>query len=537
MVWVTLDHEFEYLLDAETPAVTDDLHMFQLTFWSIPPLIAALVCVGAYLRIQHKYDVPGVRAVLMLLVAVMFWSGAQFVGSLFTGIETKIVAAKLAYFGIVMAPVSWFIFAMTYTRKQLKAPRWLLNTVCVVPLITICLVMTNEWHQLVWADTYLTFARGYAGLDTAWGPWFYIHTVYSYVLLVSATAILAFSISEFSHTRKPLLAVIFAPIIVCLANVFYLLPWISFDITTLGFAAAVLILDGGVLRYGLFDNIPVLREWVVEKLSDGVIVVNTQDRVIDINPSGLKMLRTNREALSKHPITEYIRTMPLSDLRSSESKELTLNDRAYDVTSSVLDPTNPESDAVFVFRDVTRRREDERRLKKMQRELERLAHTDALTGLSNRRIFIERLQEETERVVRHGSSLSVLLFDLDHFKKVNDTYGHDVGDHVLQGVADVSIRIKRVTDVAARIGGEEFALLLPETGQEGAVQLAQRLRQAIADQPHLDDHGNEITVTASIGVATVRRSSDQVEHVLKHADQALYRAKNSGRNMVCCTQS
>ena len=111
--------------------------MLQLTFWSIPPLIAALVCVGAYVRIQNKYNVPGVSAVLLLLAAVMFWSGAQFIGSLFTEIEAKIVAAKLAYFGIVMAPVCWFIFSMTYTRKQLKAPRWLLNTVCVVPLVSV----------------------------------------------------------------------------------------------------------------------------------------------------------------------------------------------------------------------------------------------------------------------------------------------------------------------------------------------------------------------------------------------------------------
>ena len=513
--------------------------MLQVTFWSIPPLIAALVCVGAYVRIQNKYNVPGVSAVLMLLAAVMFWSGAQFIGSLFTEIEAKIVAAKLAYFGIVMAPVCWFIFSMTYTRKQLQAPRWLLNTVCVVPFITICLVMSNEWHQLIWSDVDLTFARGYAGLDTVPGPWFYVHTVYSYVLLVSATAILAFSISEFSHTHKPLLAVIFAPIIVCLANLFHLLPWNPpwFDMTTIGFAVAVLILDGGVLRYGLFDNIPVHREWVVEKLLDSVIVVNTEGGVIDINPAGLNMLRANREQLSKQSITDYIRTMPLAALLSSQSKELTLYDRAYDVTSSALDRSNPESDVVLVFRDITTRREQERRLSKMKRELERIAHTDALTGLYTRRTFFERLKEEAERVQRHGSSLSVLLFDLDHFKKVNDSYGHDVGDRVLQGVADVSMAIKRVNDVAARLGGEEFALLLPETAQAGAVKIAQRLRQAIADEPHLDDHGNQISITASIGVATIRQASGKVDHILKHADQALYRAKNNGRNMVCCAEA
>jgi len=110
-----------------------------------------------------------------------------------------------------------------------------------------------------------------------------------------------------------------------------------------------------------------------------------------------------------------------------------------------------------------------------------MAHTDALTGLYNRRIFMQRLEEEIERVKRHNSTLSVLLFDLDHFKKVNDTYGHDVGDAVLQTVATTTSDVKRVTDVAARLGGEEFGVLLPETDQEGAVQVANRLRQSIED--------------------------------------------------------
>ena len=142
----------------------------------------------------------------------------------------------------------------------------------------------------------------------------------------------------------------------------------------------------------------------------------------------------------------------------------------------------------------------------------------------------------------NSSQIFVLLFDLDHFKLVNDTCGHDLGDQVLKRVADVTMDVKRITDVAARIGGEEFALLLPETDQRGAVQLAQRLRESVAAleikelQDAVDDTGRQPAVTTSVGVATVGARSDDIDNVLNYADEALYKAKNSGRNAVCCAE-
>jgi diguanylate cyclase (GGDEF)-like protein len=212
---------------------------------------------------------------------------------------------------------------------------------------------------------------------------------------------------------------------------------------------------------------------------------------------------------------------------------VTIRNRAYDVSPSPLDLTDSNSDVVLVFRDITVRRETERSLSAVKEEMVRLAHTDSLTGLHNRRFFMQRLDEEIERVRRHGGSLSVLIFDLDHFKKVNDTHGHDMGDHVLKSVADASMDIKRITDVAARVGGEEFALLLPETNQDGAMKLAHRLRAAIeaVSTPRTDR--SSVEITASVGVATVSQSSKDVENVLRHADEALYKAKHLGRNTVC----
>lgn len=513
--------------------------MFQITIWSVPPLLAMLVSVGTYLRIRSKKRVPGMQAILTLLAAVVFWSGAQFTGSLFTDLGVKIIAMKLAYFGIVLTPVAWFIFAMSYTRRQMRLSPIALNLICVIPTITMIMVMTNEWHHLLWSSISLTQADDYTGMITEHGAWFYVHAIYSYALLGIATTILAWAIAEATGELKPVLAVVFAPLVVCMANLFYLSDWNPspwFDMTTFGFAAAAMILDAGVLRYGVLDRLPVVRERVVEQLTDGLVVINDEGMIIDINPSALKILGATRNRLSDEPITSFITTVPLADLLANRMNniDIKLGDNAYDATASAVDDTDPRSDVVLVFRDVTQRRKTEQDLRLAQEELIRLAHTDSLTGIHNRRFFMQRLEEEIERIRRHSSNLSVLVFDMDFFKKINDTYGRDMGDQVLKAVADASMEIKRVTDVAARIGGEEFALLLPETDRTGALHLALRLLEAIecVSQPTVDD--KRLEVTASIGVATVNVRSEDVDNVLKHADEALYKAKRAGRNQVCC---
>ena len=513
--------------------------MFQVSLWSVPPLLALLVGVGAYLRMRRKQPVPGTHALLALLAAALFWASAEFVASLFTLLQLKILASKFAYFGIVLAPVAWFIFAICYTRRQMRVSRATLNCILVVPLLTVALVMTNEWHQLIWSNVSLTQSAGFAGMLVEHGPWFYVHTAYSYGMLIIATSILAHAMAQTTGQLKPVLAAIFAPLAIILANLFYLSPWNPspwFDLTTIGFAVAVMILDAGLLRHGMLDSIPVARDRVVENLRDGVAVVNYRGTVIDINRSATALFNTSRELISGANIRDFVNTVELADLmgeRRDKSLEVTIRNRAYDVSPSQLDPTDSHSDVVLVFRDITDRRETERALRDVQEELVRLAHTDSLTGLHNRRFFMQRLQEEIERVRRHAGSLSVLLFDLDHFKKVNDTYGHDMGDHILKLVAGASMEVKRITDVAARVGGEEFALLLPETARGGAMNMAHRLRACIesVSTPRTDRHS--VGVTASVGVATVSQSSKNVENVLRSADDALYKAKRLGRNKVC----
>jgi diguanylate cyclase (GGDEF)-like protein len=165
--------------------------------------------------------------------------------------------------------------------------------------------------------------------------------------------------------------------------------------------------------------------------------------------------------------------------------------------------------------------------------LENLSITDALTGIANRRHFEWRLSEEIERARRYKYPLSTLMLDLDHFKQVNDNYGHQIGDIVLQQVAQRLRRILRRTDFLARYGGEEFIVLAPQTPADRALILAERLRQVIAESPIPVADNLQIHITISIGVAVFPNHAQNENELVRAADAALYKAKQMGRNRVC----
>jgi diguanylate cyclase (GGDEF)-like protein len=175
-------------------------------------------------------------------------------------------------------------------------------------------------------------------------------------------------------------------------------------------------------------------------------------------------------------------------------------------------------------------RKSEEALRKAHNELERLASTDPLTGLYNRRHFVQLAESEVGRSRRYGHSLAAIMLDIDHFKQVNDIYGHGAGDKVLVLVAECCRRQLRSGDTAGRYGGDEFVIVLPESGLPAAEQFAERFRLRVM-QESIDLEQN-LTVTVSLGVAALQGEGLTLEALLSRADKALYLAKRSGRNCV-----
>ncbi|ADK84537.1 diguanylate cyclase [Desulfarculus baarsii DSM 2075] len=172
----------------------------------------------------------------------------------------------------------------------------------------------------------------------------------------------------------------------------------------------------------------------------------------------------------------------------------------------------------------------EQEITSAQEKLILLAASDPLTGLVNRRRFLEMGQAELERSLRYGRPLAVLVMDVDHFKRVNDSFGHATGDLVLRQTAQACLAVLREPDVLGRLGGDEFAALLPETTLEGALALAERLRQAVGGL-RLDYRGQAVRTSLSIGVAAMK-PDDTPHGLIERADAALYKAKHQGRDQV-----
>ena len=164
-------------------------------------------------------------------------------------------------------------------------------------------------------------------------------------------------------------------------------------------------------------------------------------------------------------------------------------------------------------------------------EIYRMTIVDALTGAHNKRYFLEFLEREIARCARYGRPLSLLMFDIDHFKAINDTHGHLTGDFVLKEMLRRLLQRVRKEELMARYGGEEFASVLPETDNEGAMHVAEEFRAIVANEP-FEYEGDTITVTISIGVATLHGENVDPAQFIKRADENLYQAKHDGRNRV-----
>jgi diguanylate cyclase (GGDEF)-like protein/PAS domain S-box-containing protein len=270
-----------------------------------------------------------------------------------------------------------------------------------------------------------------------------------------------------------------------------------------------------------------------------ILALDPEDRVTMWNPAAEAMFGWP----DKQVLGQVNPTVPENKVKEYEAlRQATLNGMAFSnldtlrmkkdgaqfpVSVSVAPLRGQQSQVIgrlHIIADSTER-------KKLQEELRQQATTDELTKVSNRRYFIELANSEIKRALRLRRPPSVALIDIDHFKQINDTYGHAVGDQALIRFAKICQMYIREIDVFARFGGDEFILLLPETNQEQAYEVLERIRLALMVQP-LDLNGRQVALTISAGIASLSGDQDALDVLISQADQSLYRAKETGRNKV-----
>jgi two-component system, cell cycle response regulator len=283
---------------------------------------------------------------------------------------------------------------------------------------------------------------------------------------------------------------------------------------------------------------------IVAKSEDGVIVIDKNHNIILFNEGAERIFGyTQAEAVGQHlnlllperfhlqhdlMVEEFGASQKTVQQMGHRSRQIygRRKDGAEFVTSTAIMKLGSAGQRYYaaVVRDISEN-------KKTEEELLRLAATDPLTGAFNRREFMALAEQESLRSHRYGRPLSIMMLDLDHFKRLNDTYGHAAGDKALQRFTTLCCNALRTVDIFGRWGGEEFVALLPETDAEGAAVIAERLRK-ILSQSVLVYNEQKIAFTVSIGIAQYRNSEVSVEGPLGRADTAVYDAKKAGRNRI-----
>lgn len=305
----------------------------------------------------------------------------------------------------------------------------------------------------------------------------------------------------------------------------------------------VLLLISLILFFVKSKNDRKLLSFLTQSISDIIWRIDTDYKIIYVSPADKKMRGFDTSEVVGTSIMKHLSDNSkslidmLREIRvDEESRGMYTRERTIEADLVCKDGSTVTVEIIInyeyeqqklkgfsgVARDITVRKHSEDQLYFM-------ANNDALTKLSNRRSFMDMANREFDNARRYNKPLSVLMFDIDKFKLVNDTYGHHAGDVVLQHVADLGIKQLRNTDIIGRLGGEEFAVMTTETDVEGAVQVAEKIRKAY-EATSVEADGHMIRFTVSIGVATLSTEDRSFETMLKRADDFLYEAKNTGRN-------
>lgn len=515
--------------------------------------VFAVVAVGAFRR-------RGPRTVTatslgVLAVAGAWWSLADAVSVGPFDPRVQSVAALASFPGVAVAVGAFACLGRSATGTGWAPSRAVLAGLSVEPILVTVTAATNPWHQLFYSG----HAAATLGDPVLWerAPLFWLHALYSYVLIGAGLVLVArgwwTAPPAFRRQRWHLLVASVVPVLVNVVNLTGAFGDLG-DPTPLGFAVTAGVIGNAMFRQDFIAFAPVARDVLIERISDPVLALSPDGRLIDANPAALKLLLATAgprlgTRLIGLPASQVMSCWGLFDAEgrlvaaADEPAHLTLTVAGTPTdlevrASPLVDRRGREIGTVLVARDVTEVNAQRARLVEQLATIERLrsdlaeqAVRDPLTDLHNRRHLMERFGPMLDEAAGTGEPLAVVVLDLDRFKRVNDEHGHLTGDAVLIAMAQRLRETVPTGALAARWGGEEFVVVVPGADlTEGAV-LAETLRRRCEAEP-LGSGERIVRCTLSAGVAAYPVSGGTVTDLLLAADRALYEAKDHGRNLV-----
>ncbi len=495
-----------------------------------------LFLLGVYA--YRKKEEAQARTFVFLMAALLVWTICYTLGLSSQELVGKIFWLRLKYLGSASAPIIWLIFSLQFTQNEGVLTRRVKTFVWGFYLISLGIVFTSDWQTWMWGSVWISPGMLEEQVTHGWYFWIYVLSSYIFILVSAWLYIRFLWIVPSIHQKQALLMALggIIPLLGRIAlDVFGLDIIPQLDEVILFFLASALIFSVAMFRYNVLSIMPVAYIEVFQSMQIGVIVLDPQKQVIELNPAVKNMIGVMSSGFQGKPLKTFWPQTDQLKLESEFVTELAVmagdEERHFQLSNTFIRNRRGQfSGYLILVTDITQQ-------KKGAFALEALAKEDGLTGLLNRRTFMDLAEVEHLRALRYRHSYAVIMLDLDHFKQINDTYGHQCGDKVIQEVAHRCKTILRSTDLVGRYGGEEFIVLIPETEDLAAILTAEKIWQVVSDMPiQLENATKPLTVTASVGVAVFTPNKEEgnpdLETMLSRVDEMLYASKKGGRNRI-----
>jgi diguanylate cyclase (GGDEF)-like protein len=444
---------------------------------------------------------------------------------------------RLEQLGIQLLPPLWFLFALGIMgrRKPIGPIPFIL--LFVLPIAGLFCSQTLGTLNIMHPNPRLASAEVLSLFEYDRNWVMYADTAFQSVYLLAGFAFFSIALIRGSPVPRSQAAIY---------TLGSLIPWLSSfayiagispfnaDLTPIALSISIVLFLIGFLKVGILDITPIARNLIFEGLEDGILVIDNNGLFMDKNSSMASIMPILSRIEAGVPAVEIVShdssLLAMLEPNPPASMEVSIGAggarRVFNVTCSALqDRRAKRIGRLLSFHDVTE-------LKRLQTRLEEISTHDELTGLFNRRYLVEFANRAIDEAKFEGWELSLVILDLDHFKDVNDSHGHIVGDQALVAAARVCRQSIRDGDIVGRLGGEEFLALMPRTKLDVACKIAERMRRSLEENSVVFE-GHEIRVTASFGVASIGPYCQTLEDILITADKGLYKAKELGRNRVC----
>ena len=493
---------------------------------------------------------PGQGEFVRSQFAIAWWSTAAAIENMVTAAADKVLWAEMAWPGIIATQIYWSAFLWGYCKGESPGRHPLVRLLgWLLPLLVWIAALTNPWHHLMYVATTPQGDQPGAPVLYDHGILVFVVFLIAYLLLAAGTLVLADAAQQAPRAaRGHYFALIVALLFPWIASIGHLtrtfMPY-GFDATPFSFVLTAAVFCWMIGRRQLFVLPPIALRPLVDSLPEAVLVVDGGGRVVEANATAQALVAPG--PLLGQKLAEVL-PLPLPAAEAAGDDpiaraEIRLDrdggERHFEIRTRLLAYRGRQVGRVVVLSDITHRKRMERRLRtqlavnlRLQRKLREQANRDLLTGLRNRHFLEEIRPALLAEADRAGRPLAAALIDLDHFKRLNDTWGHLAGDEVLRAVADYLVGAARESDFVIRVGGEEILILLPDSDGAQAAAAVERWRAAFVARP-VPARGHDLAVSFSAGIASYPDEAESWDQLVQRADLALYCAKERGRNQVC----